>query len=174
MRARSQALVLEVWPIFMAKNAMLAIRPADLGDLDALVAIETRAFATDRLSRRSFSRLIVAPTATVLVADAGAEVMGYALVLYRAQSRVARLYSIAVSADRVARGVGRALLAAAEEAACTRGCEAMRLEVHASNRRAAQLYERAGYVAFGHVDRYYEDGGTAVRYEKRWTARKAV
>jgi ribosomal-protein-alanine acetyltransferase len=174
MRARSQVLVLEVGPIFMAKNAMLAIRPADLGDLDALVAIERRAFSTDRLSRRSFSRLIVAPTATVLVADAAGEVMGYALVLYRAQGRVARLYSIAVNADRATRGVGRALLAAAEQAAAARGCERMRLEVHASNQRAAQLYERAGYVAFGRIDRYYEDGGTALRYEKRWTARKAV
>ncbi|MGE0753051.1 MAG: ribosomal protein S18-alanine N-acetyltransferase [Variibacter sp.] len=153
---------------------MIVIRPAKPIDIEPLYALERAAFATDRLSRRSFRRQLAARQNGLVVAEVEGALAGYALVLLRLGSRTARLYSIAVRADHETRGVGWALLAAAEQAAAERGCEAMRLEVHASNRRAAQLYERAGYRAFARIERYYEDGGSAVRYEKRLAARKAV
>lgn len=153
---------------------MAATRPAILADLEALCVLERHAFATDRLSRRSFRRQLAAPRNALFVAEENGALAGYVLVLFRAGNSTARLYSIAVSANHAARGIGRALLAAAEQAATERGCKAMRLEVHASNRRAAQLYERAGYMAFGRVEHYYEDGAPAIRYEKRLAACKAV
>ncbi len=42
----------------------------------------------------------------------------------------------------------------------------MRLEVRSRNRRAIALYERQGYRRFGRIEDYYEDGATALRYEK--------
>lgn len=139
-----------------------AIRPATHDDIDALTAIENRVFPGDRLSRRSFARLVRAASAMVLVAEAGSEVAGYALVLLRAGSTVARLYSIA----SLRPGAGSALLAAAEEAARRRGCERLRLEVRDDNARAIELYRLAGFRGAGEVPDYYEDGATALRFEK--------
>jgi ribosomal protein S18 acetylase RimI-like enzyme len=145
---------------------MPLIRNATASDLDALCAIETRAFATDRLSRRSFRRLLVSRSAAVIVAEHGRRIAGCAVVFFRAASDVARLYSIAVARADLGTGVGRLLLAAAEQAAQARGCTRMRLEVHEVNGRAARLYEAAGYRAFATLERYYADGAAAVRYER--------
>jgi ribosomal protein S18 acetylase RimI-like enzyme len=145
---------------------MPLIRNATVGDLDTLCAIETQAFATDRLSRRSFRRLLASPSAAVIVAEQGDRVAGYAVVLFRAAADVARLYSIAVARADLRTGAGRLLLAAAEQAAQARGCVRMRLEVHEANERAARLYEAAGYRAFGTLENYYADGAAAVRYER--------
>lgn len=38
------------------------------------------------------------------------------------------------------------------------------LEVHAANRSARALYEKAGFVQTGERPKYYSDGGTAVLY----------
>lgn len=141
-----------------------SIRQAEPRDIDALVAIENAVFSTDRISRRSFRQLIESDSAAALVAEADGTVAGYAVVLFRAGSGVARLYSIAV-APGVA-GIGRALLAAAEEAAFDRERLVLRLEVREDNGRANQLYERSGYRRIGREADYYEDGMAALRFEK--------
>ena len=143
------------------------MRSARAEDIPALLAIENGVFTTDRLSSRSLRRLTGSTTAAVIVAEADGILAGYGLVLFQARSLVARLYSIAVAPQFGRRGIASALLAAAEEAAQTRGCTAIRLEVHDSNRAAAKLYEAAGYRRFGRRARYYEDGGDALRFQKR-------
>jgi ribosomal-protein-alanine acetyltransferase len=144
----------------------VTIRPARPTDLDALAALEARVFAGDRISRHSMRRLAASPTATMLVAEAGGAVAGYALALFRAGSRTARLYSIAVDAGVAPPGTGRLLLAAVEEGASGRGAAAMRLEVRADNARAIALYERAGYRGMGRRAGYYEDGADALLYRR--------
>jgi ribosomal protein S18 acetylase RimI-like enzyme len=144
----------------------LMTRRAGPRDLDALVALEQRMFTTDRLSRRSFRRLSVAPSATLIVAELDGRFAGYALVLFRKAARVARLYSIAVTPDLGRRGIGTVLLRAAEDAAHRRRMTAMRLEVHEGNARAIGIYERAQYRRCGRHAGYYEDGTAALRYEK--------
>ncbi len=145
----------------------LILRPAEARDLDALVALENRVFATDRLSRRSFRHFLASTNAVMITGEISGTIAGYALVLFRPTSFIARLYSIAVAPEFTRRNVGKALLAAAEEAACARGCFTIRLEVHVKNKAAARLYEQAGYRVFGRRPDYYEDGGTALRFEKR-------
>jgi ribosomal protein S18 acetylase RimI-like enzyme len=145
---------------------MPLIRNATASDLDALCAVETQAFATDRLSRRSFRRLLASPSAAVIVAEHGGRIAGYAAVFFRTATDIARLYSIAVARADLGTGAGRLLLTAAERAARARGCARMRLEVHEMNRRAARLYEAAGYRAFATRESYYADGAAAVRYER--------
>jgi ribosomal protein S18 acetylase RimI-like enzyme len=143
------------------------IRKAERGDLEALVALEERVFATDRLSRRSLARFIASPSAEVLVAQHKGEPAGIAIVLFRRRALVARLYSIAVAPHAGGRGLGSMLLDAAETAAVGRGCARMRLEVHEANHAAISRYRKSGYREFGRHPRYYEDGADAVRFEKR-------
>jgi ribosomal protein S18 acetylase RimI-like enzyme len=154
-----------------AKAAIPAplVRRGGLSDLDALCAIETAAFTTDLISRRSLRRLLRAPSAAVVVAEHAGGLAGYALVLFRGASPVARLYSIGVLPRLAGRCIGSALLEAAEQEAVERGRSALRLEVHEQNRRAVAFYRRAGYRQFGRTPRYYEDGGTALRFEKRFS-----
>ena len=151
----------------MGAGDTTALRPGHASDLAALLAIETEGFSSDRLSRRSLRHFLTSPKASVLVAEAGEQVAGYALVMFRDRSPVARLYSIIVAAEFAGRGLGRRLLAAAEDAALARGCALMRLEVDERNEWATGVYRRAGYQAFGRRPGYYQDGGTALRFEKR-------
>ncbi|MGE3148961.1 MAG: peptidase C39 family protein [Pseudorhodoplanes sp.] len=147
------------------KATDMRLRTATMADLDALVALENRVFATDRCSRRSFRNFLRARSAALIVAE-DEKLVGYALVLFRPNSAVGRLYSIAVAADRAGQGIGARLLEAAEAAALARGCLSMRLEVHEGNRRAIKRYEQAGYRLFGCHPAYYADGGDARRYRK--------
>jgi len=144
------------------------IRPAHADDVDALAAIEEAVFETDRLSRTSFRRLIASRSAAVLVANASSAIVGYSVVLFRAGSRKARLYSLAAS--NAPRGTGRALLNAAELDAARRGASALRLEVRQDNPRAIGLYEQSGYRPIGLAAGYYADGMTALRFEKSLVA----
>jgi ribosomal-protein-alanine N-acetyltransferase len=143
------------------------LRPARPTDVDALLALEERAFRTDRISRRSFRHFLAAPRGVLTVAELSGRIAGYALVMLRANSSAARLYSLAVASDAAGQGIGQALLAAAESIARLRGASAMRLEVHERNRRAARLYRQSGYKQIGRREAYYEDGGAALRFEKR-------
>lgn len=142
------------------------IRQATPRDIDALIAIENGAFTADRISRRSLSRLLLRRSAETILCGTEEGVAGYATVLLREGSAVARLYSIAASPSAEKTGVGRRLLAAAEEAALARGRTRMRLEVREDNARAIELYERNGYRPIGRRPGYYADGRAALRYEK--------
>jgi ribosomal protein S18 acetylase RimI-like enzyme len=135
-------------------------------DLDALVALEQRVFAGDRVSRRAFRRFLGSPRAALIVADEAGVIAGYALVLFRQASAVARLYSIAVAPEYSGRGLGAALLTAAEAAAIARERVILRLEVHEKNDKAIARYRKAGYTRFGRHANYYADQGHALRFEK--------
>ena len=142
------------------------VRIAAPGDLDALMELEHRVFATDRLSRRGLRHFLQSPTAAVIVAEQGGHLAGTAIVLFRPRSMAARLYSIAVAPHMGGRGVATKLLAAAEDAARSRRCTSIRLEVHETNHPAISRYRKSGYQEFGRHAAYYEDGGDALRFQK--------
>jgi ribosomal protein S18 acetylase RimI-like enzyme len=150
-----------------APRSAICVRKAEPGDIDALVALEQRVFATDRLSRRSLQRFLKSPSAELIVAEEGRGLAGTAIVLFRPRSVVARLYSLAVAPQAGGRGVAPMLLEAAESAALARGCRVMRLEVHHTNNAAISRYRKGGYRQIGRSAGYYEDGGDALRFEKR-------
>jgi ribosomal protein S18 acetylase RimI-like enzyme len=145
------------------------LRAGDLSDLDALVALEERVFAGDRVSRRGFRRFLSSPRAALIVAAEDGVLAGYALVLFREGSVVARLYSLAVAPEFARRGIGTALLKASEEAASERERFILRLEVHEKNDKAIARYRKAGYELFGRHSDYYTDRADALRFEKRLT-----
>jgi ribosomal protein S18 acetylase RimI-like enzyme len=141
------------------------IHAARRADLDALVALEKAAFATDRISPRQWRRHLRSGSAAALVAKIGPSLAGAALLFFRRGSHVARLYSIAV--DRGWRGhhVGERLLAAAERSAARRA-RCLRLEVREDNAVARRFYATRGYQPIGRRAGYYEDGADALRFEK--------
>ncbi|BES71797.1 GNAT family N-acetyltransferase/peptidase C39 family protein [Marinobacter nanhaiticus D15-8W] len=143
------------------------IRLAELTDLDALVALENRCFSEDRISRRSFRRFIEVPRDRVLVAEQDGKLLGYSLVLMHKATRLARIYSIAVSDEARGQGLGERLVRQSETVAVEAGRIIMRLEVREDNASAIRLYRRLGYRQFGTYRDYYEDHGTALRFERR-------
>lgn len=109
---------------------------------------------------------MTSPLAVLIVCERNRNILGYALVLFRSQSLVARLYSIAVAPEAAGQGIGTLLLAAAEKTARQRDCDRLRLEVHEHNAAAITRYRKSGYQEFGmHFD-YYDDHGNALRFEK--------
>ena len=144
-----------------------SIRAATLSDVDCLLALETDSFASDRLTSRSFRHFVRSPTAVLKVMREGSEILGYYLLLFRARSEVARLYSIAVDGRHRGRGLAGSLLADAERASRRQGLARLSLEVREDNPPAIRLYERLGYVLRGRIAEYYADGAGARRYEKR-------
>ncbi|MGH8171614.1 MAG: ribosomal protein S18-alanine N-acetyltransferase [Rhodanobacteraceae bacterium] len=147
-------------------TSAVRIRRAVRSDLAALVDLENRTFASDRMSARQMRHHLDNASAGVLVAVSGGEVVGSAVVFLHPRHRSARLYSIAVSASARGLGVGKRLLEAAERMAGERGRDLMRLEVRNENAAARSLYEQQGYRHFGRRKRYYEDGHDAERYQK--------
>ena len=162
-----------------SRSATIKLRRGRRSDLDALVALEhalfdSQFFAGHVIARASFRRLLASPGATFLVAEArkqigaqiGAQVGAYVLVLYRANSGAARIYSIGVAARFRRRGLARSLVAAAEKDAVRRGRKAMRLEVRADDRGIIALYESSGYRRIGRAPGYYDGRVDALRLEK--------
>lgn len=144
------------------------IRDAEVDDLAGLLALEARSFASDRIAPRSFKRLLRQPSASLRVAAGSGKTAlhGYHLVLFRENSTVARLYSIAVDSRNRGAGLGRRLLSDAEAVAASAKRRVLRLEVRHDNLSALRLYERCGYHRIGSIPRYYADGAGALRYEK--------
>jgi [ribosomal protein S18]-alanine N-acetyltransferase len=150
-----------------AAPATVTLRRGRRRDLEALTAIERNFFGSDhRISRQSFRRFIASSKSTLIVAEVGGTLAGCALVNYRIDSRLGRLYTIAVAAEFQRRGIARRLLAAAEKSARGRGCRAMRLEVREDDPGAIALYESSGYIRIGRRKRYYGGEVDALRFEK--------
>ncbi|MBF0247902.1 MAG: GNAT family N-acetyltransferase/peptidase C39 family protein, partial [Alphaproteobacteria bacterium] len=143
------------------------IRDATIDDVPDLVELEIRCFDTDRISRRSFRRIMQHGNASLLVdVDDAGRIAGYSLVLFHRNTSLARLYSFAVEPELRRRGIATALLDRAETAARDRGAASMRLEVRMDNAAAIGFYERSGYRRFSTYPDYYEDHMDALRLEK--------
>jgi [ribosomal protein S18]-alanine N-acetyltransferase len=147
------------------------VRRATPADIDALWELENRVFDTDRMSRRSLRHLLASRSVAALVAQSDGGIAGVAIVLFRANCRIARIYSLAVAPKHTGRGIASTLMAAAEKTARTRNCRCLRLEVHEKNHAAITVYRRAGYHEFARYRAYYQDRGNALRFEKRLAAR---
>lgn len=148
-------------------RAAVQLRDAAVADIPALLLLEERCFAIDRLSRRSFQYLLSHGKAICRLVEREGRILGYVLLLFREGFPLARMYSLAVDPDAQGQGLGRMLLEAGEAAARERNCVTMRLEAHPDNNTAIRLYAAAGYREFGVYPDYYEDHADAKRFEKR-------
>lgn len=142
-------------------------RTATSQDLPALLSLEEQCFTLDRMTLRSFQWMLSRANASLIVAEAQDQLMGYALLLFHRGTSLARLYSIAISPLSRGQGLGMRLLQQAEDNARAHDCAYVRLEVRADNTVAIRLYEKTGYRPFAVVSDYYEDHSEALRFEKR-------
>ena len=94
--------------------------------------------------------LRVHPTTLVLLAFVEKRPVGVAVCFFGYSTFQARpllnVHDLAVLPEARRRGVGRALLAAAEERARARGCGKLTLEVLDGNQRARALYTSCGFA----------------------------
>ncbi|WP_319531610.1 GNAT family N-acetyltransferase [uncultured Cohaesibacter sp.] len=145
----------------------ILIRTAQAEDLQQLLALESKCFQTDLISRRSFRSFIKTDSSRLLVAvDEHDQLLGYAAILLRLGSSVARIYSLGVDPDAQGRGIGAQLIGGAEAIARENGCTSLSLEVRTDNDRAIKLYEKHGFELEAQLPAYYEDSADGVRYTR--------
>jgi ribosomal protein S18 acetylase RimI-like enzyme len=102
--------------------------------------------------RRLIPALREQPHALVLLAFDAARVVGAATCFFGFSTFAARpllnVHDLAVLTEFRGRGIGRALLVAAEQRARARDCAKLTLEVREDNRRARALYQERGFGDF--------------------------
>jgi ribosomal protein S18 acetylase RimI-like enzyme len=126
------------------------IRRCERADLDALVW--SPELAADGPVIAWASGCAAAGAMIMLVADAGGPLVGQVWIDLVRKRPVAVLWALRVRDGWRGRGIGRALVAAAERAAASAGAWEAELAVSADNPRARELYERLGYRVVGRED----------------------
>ena len=103
-----------------------------------------------------------------LVLEYQSVLIGYGLVLMNSGTSLARLYSICVLEKFQGHGLASGLIKELElRASRDEDCIYLRLEVKENNKGAIRLYEKLGYIKFTEKEDYYDDGKTALCFEKR-------
>ncbi|NUZ11283.1 peptidase C39 family protein [Pseudoalteromonas sp. McH1-7] len=146
-------------PVLVLEKAV----PQDLNDLSAL---EQQCFSADKLSRRQLKHYINFEHSLLLTAKLAGELVGYGLLWLHQGTRLARLYSLAVSPQHQGQGIARQLMSELETKAGEFGWLYVRLEVAKRNTSAIGLYKRMGYRVFGEYQNYYADQDDALRMQK--------
>jgi GNAT superfamily N-acetyltransferase len=146
-----------------ARVVSLTIRPATAADRDFVIQTTQRLAAFGPPSWRTAAELVAGEVrcldaffdggmhgSSLMIAELDGEPAGFAFLEhatdYFTQERHAHLGIIAVTATAEGRGVGPALLAAAEQWGREQGYTKLTLNVFEGNVRARRAYERAGFA----------------------------
>jgi len=133
------------------------VRPARLGDLEAMAALLGHLFSQESefrpepaLQRRGLRQILRRPgQGRLLVVEAGGEVLGMVSLLAGIStalgSKVAWLEDLVVAPGHRGQGLGRRLLLAALAEARRRGWRRVSLLTDADNARAQALYRSEGF-----------------------------
>jgi ribosomal-protein-alanine N-acetyltransferase len=132
----------------------IRIRRLELHDLNAIEAIEKRAYPTP-WSRSMFASELAKPTSICLGAFEGDALVGY--VVNSRYVDAWHVMNVAVDPDRQRRGVASALLERLFELTADDERRGYTLEVRMSNEGAIKLYEQLGFEARGIRRGYYTD-----------------
>lgn len=148
----------------------VTIRLAQPSDNKALCALERAVFDYDQLGERSFRHLIQSPSALVYILESptSEDILGYAIVLTRRNSKYWRLYSMATSPAARGQGFGKQLLSYILLQAKPLAC-GLRLEVKCDNEIGLALYRQLGFEVTDLVEQYYSDGSNGYRMQYTWT-----
>ena len=136
-----------------ATEARIVVRTADDRDVESIAALSAQlGYPTAPVEMRErYARVRAASAGEIFVAALEAEgrVVGWTHVvpcLQLEDAPHAELAGLVVDESARGIGVGKVLLAAAEEWACTHGFEAMRVRSNVVRERAHRFYEREGYA----------------------------
>lgn len=132
-----------------ARPASAADLPALLGLLQQLAAIEDNSALDPAALRRGLTLLLEQPEAAAFIAEHDGSPVGMAcaqlLVSTARGGRVAMVEDVIVERKFRGRGVGRALLVAAEAWARAQGCHRLQLLADHGNAAALAFYARLGF-----------------------------
>jgi tRNA threonylcarbamoyl adenosine modification protein TsaD/ribosomal-protein-alanine acetyltransferase len=133
------------------------IRPMEVADLDAVVAIERATYPAPWSRGMFLDELGQGASRAWFVADSPWGIMGFAgLMQIGVEGHV---MNFAVRPDARRLGLGSALLSTLIETARERAIDRLTLEVRPSNDAALSLYATAGFVEEGRRHGYYGDSG---------------
>ena len=135
-------------------DAPYRIRSAILADVEAMVAIERRAFG-DPWSEASFREALTSPWTFGIVGQTGRGVMGY--LIAREVAGTGEVLNLAVAPEARRRGLGGTLLRAGLVALRHRRVTEVFLEVRESNHSAQSLYLGHGFRPVGQRASYYRN-----------------
>lgn len=144
----------------------MTIQLARIKDIKALRALEEDTFITDRLSTQQFKHFIRVKNAWVLTYKLHKTLIASAIVLFRKNSKIVRLYSIAVDNKHRHQGIGKALHHYIEAKLQQTQHTEIRLEVRKDNHEAIRFYNKHHYAIFGVYKKFYEDKTDALRMRK--------
>ena len=145
----------------------MRLRPFHAGDLDTLYQIDQQCFPPGvSYSRRELEDFIEHQDSMTWVAESEAETIGF-LVANREPPHAAHVITIDVVEAWRRRGVGCALMDAAEAWAECQNLGMMYLETAVDNTAAQRFYESRGYERFRRIERYYHNGAAAWVMAKR-------
>lgn len=132
-------------------SALPVLRPMAIADLDAVLAIEQRAYAFPWSRGNFIDSLSAGYRMQVQVLDGA--LVGY----FVAMAGVGELHllNLTVSPDWESRGFARAMLDALEAMCRAQALPTLWLEVRQSNERARTLYRRRGFAEVGLRRGYY-------------------
>ncbi len=139
----------------------IIIRTVNQDDLPVLLRFEQGIIATERpydptlkddpINYYDLKELIESEEATVIVAEAGAELIGsgYALIKqskpYERHGKYAYLGFMFVAEAFRGKGVNKMIVAALQQWALTKAIREIRLEVYSENSNAIRAYEKVGF-----------------------------
>lgn len=141
------------------------IQPAGLRDLMAIRRLQRICFGPDAYDWLTLLGLFMNSRGRNLKALVESRVVGYVSAEVNPYDSAGWIITLGVLPECGGRGIGSALLWAAESSLAT---ARVRLTVRVSNQRAIQLYERAGYGRVSVRSRYYADG------EDGWVMEKST
>jgi [ribosomal protein S18]-alanine N-acetyltransferase len=154
------------------RQVHVSLRPMQRADLDAVLAIEERAFPQP-WSRSFFEKELAASQAACTVAVTGGDgrapgatsIVGYT-VCWRVLDEV-HLLNVAVHPRHRGGAIGRRLVEAVLDGGRATGARVVYLEVRAGNVAARRLYRRLGFRDLGVRRAYYGPGQDAIVMELR-------
>ena len=138
---------------------IVSIAEADSHRLDEVMKIMTAAFGDhygEAWTRSQCAGILPMDGVTLLVADGGFDLLGFAL--YRTVLQDAELLLLAVAPTAQGNGIGRKLLGHFIDDAKKNGASKIHLEVRDGN-PAARIYEAAGFAPAGRRRNYYSGAG---------------
>ena len=138
------------------------IRPAEQTDLKFVLAIEQQSFGNEAFGKRQFDHLAKSLTSHFFVVDIGSIIAGYLILLTRCNSKVIRIYSVAVNPEFRGQGIGDMLISHTKSFAARMGYSTISLEVSQANSTAISLYSKYGFKEVGQKPNYYGKGKHAL------------
>ncbi len=139
----------------------MRLRSFRADDLDTLYEIDQACFPPGiSYSRDELARFVLHPKSQTWVAEEGKKILGF-VVAGEEPRRVAHIVTLDVDQRARRRGIGSALMTAAEAWAARKKLRLIYLETAAENFTAQQFYLGRGYAKVDDAENYYGRGKDA-------------